>query len=301
VHDSKVGHAAILKRNGEPDHILKLHLGTTEQHTVYEVELVSMIMGLHLIKTEKRNKVKCTLNVDNQAALVAIKSEMTKSGQHLAANLLQMTKQLLEQRGGSRFKLTFRWTAGHIGIEGNEDADKEAKLAADGESLDSKQLPQCLHKKIRFSRSAIRQALNDKLKLRWNSSWAKSPRYQCSRFPDLLTPHSQKFLKYISSDGISRKTASTIFQLRVGHAPLNQYLFRFKKVDSPQCPACGHPKETPEHFLLQYAKYNHEHWPILNQWGGSLPKLTKILSSPKLLAPLANYIEAMKRFKIEPD
>ena len=116
------------------------------------------------------------------------------------------------------------------------------------------------------------------------------------RFKDLLTPHSQKYLKYISNGKISRKTASAIFQLRVGHTPLNEYLHIFKKVDSAQCPACGHPKETPEHYLLQCPSYAHERWPIIRQMGGRPPKITQLLSNPKLLAPLANYMEATGRF-----
>jgi ribonuclease HI len=124
-----------------------------DQHTVYKAELVGMIMGLYLIKTEPRSKVKCSLSMDNQATLVAIKSEMNKLGQHLAANILQLAKQLLEQKGSSRFSLTFRWSAGHVGIAGNEDTDKQA--AADRESSDKKTLPPCLCKKIGYSISAI--------------------------------------------------------------------------------------------------------------------------------------------------
>jgi ribonuclease HI len=143
AHDGKVGAAAILKHEGKPDHTLKLHLGTTDQHTVYEAEL-GMILGLHLIKTEPRNKVRCVISVDNQAALVAIKSEMNKSGQHLAVNILQIAKQLLEQKGNSRFSLTFRWSAGHTGITGNEDTDEQAKATADRESSDKAPPPMSL-------------------------------------------------------------------------------------------------------------------------------------------------------------
>ena len=70
-------------------------------------------------------------------------------------------------------------------------------------------------------------------------------------------------------------------------------------LDSPQCPACGHPKETLEHYLLQCPSYDHERWPILNLSGGRLPQLTKLLSSPKMLVPLANYMEATERFETE--
>ena len=105
--DGKVGAAAILRREGRPDRSLQLYLGTMEQHTVYEAELVGMLMGLHLIKMERRSTVKCVLNVDNQAALVAIRTEMTKLGQHLAANILQLVKQLHKSKGSNRFRLTF--------------------------------------------------------------------------------------------------------------------------------------------------------------------------------------------------
>ena len=112
----------------------------------------------------------------------------------------------------------------------------------------------------------------------------------------LLTPSSQKFLKYISCGEISRNTASCIFQLQVGHSPLNAYLHRFQRVDSPRCPDFGHPKETTEHFLLQCQSYAHERWMILNKTSRTLAKLLRLLTSPKLLISLANFMEATGRF-----
>jgi hypothetical protein len=104
---------------------------------------------------------------------------------------------------------------------------------------------------------------------------------------------------YISNKEISRNSASRIFQLRVGHAPLNQYLHRFKRADSPRCPACGHPKETPEHFLLHCPSYEHERWPIKNAIGGRLPKIARLLTDPKLLGPLNNFIEVTGRYELD--
>lgn len=71
--------------------------------TVYEADLVGMIMGLHLIKTESRKKTNCPLIVDNQAALVAIESKLNNSGHHLAAELLEQAKRLKKRRGSGRF------------------------------------------------------------------------------------------------------------------------------------------------------------------------------------------------------
>jgi hypothetical protein len=86
-----------------------------------------MIMGLHLIKTEWTGRHACVLNVDNQAALVAIRTDLNKPGQHLAEEVLKMTKQIKKKRGNNGNKLTFRWLAGHVGIKGNEDTDKEER------------------------------------------------------------------------------------------------------------------------------------------------------------------------------
>ena len=172
-------------------------------------------------------------------------------------------------------------------------------MVAEGECSDRADLPTCLRKQLGHSLSVARQAHNNKLKYRWAALWAQSPRYHRLNLEDTLTPYSQTFLKYISSKKISRKTASRIFQLRVGHIPLNQYLHQFKRVNSPHCPACGHPEETTEHFLLQCPIYAHERWLLLNQASGSTPKLKKLLTSQKLLTLLANYIEATGRFDLE--
>jgi ribonuclease HI len=176
-HNGKVGAAAILKREGNSDRTLRFHLGSADHHTVYKAELVGILMGLHLIKTKKRSKVRCVINIDNQAALKVVSSNLTKPGQHIVAKTLQMVKQLKKQRGNSRFGLTFRWSAGHIGIAGNEDADREAKTAAEGESSDKQDLPAYLHKPLGHSLSAIRQKQYENLKQKWTENWTTSPRY----------------------------------------------------------------------------------------------------------------------------
>src|ERR1700761_7596511 len=113
--------------------------------------------------------------MDNQAVLVPIKSELNKSGHHLAAQVYDMAKKLKKYEGKGRFELTFRWTAGHVRIAGNKDANKEAKVAAEGGQSKKDELPLCLWKQLGHSLSAVHQAHNDKLKLKWAAHWAQSP------------------------------------------------------------------------------------------------------------------------------
>ena len=89
--------------------------------------------------------------------------------------------------------------------------------------------------------------------------------------------------------------ASTLFQLRVGHAPLNGYLHRIGKINSAHCPACGAIKETTEHFILRCPKYPHERWVLLQHFRNNAPKLEDVLSNKKAVIPLINYIEATGR------
>ena len=57
-------------------------------------------------------------------------------------------------------------------------------------------------------------------------------------------------------NGIERRRDATILaQLRTGHCPLNKYLHRVGRRESPEC-GCGYGEETVEHFLLECPRYS---------------------------------------------
>lgn len=118
------------------------------------------------------------------------------------------------------------------------------------------------------------------------------------RLLDSSTP-SAKFLKTISNAKLSREAASRIAQLRLQHAPLNSYLFKFKRVDKANCPACGDEEESTTHFLLGCPVYAHERWPLAQLARKKRKALTleTLLGDPDFAIPLANFIEGTNRFK----
>ena len=164
------------------------------------------------------------------------------------------------------------------------------KRAACGLISDRKDLPRYVRGRIKHSVSALRQLNNKKSNDAWKKQWQQSERCKCFPTKDTISPASQKFLVLTSNHRIQRKMTSLIFQLRVGHAPLNRYLHRFKKVDSARCPACGEQYETVEHFLLHCPKYAHECWPMLQKLRRAVPSTTEIHSNKNLILPLINYI-----------
>jgi ribonuclease HI len=122
-------------------------MGKASDHTIYEAELVGLLLGMQLIKTERKGKVKCVLGADNQAVIKALQSELTNLGQHLAAEFLRLAGMVSKNRkgksrhSGDSYGLTVQWTVGHRGIKGNEEADKAAKSAVQGESSPPSSIP----------------------------------------------------------------------------------------------------------------------------------------------------------------
>jgi ribonuclease HI len=200
--DGKVGAVAILIRAGSPKHILHLHLGPESEHTVHEAELVGIMLGLHLVGTEKRGGTTFAIGVDNQAAIKAFQSSLRSPGHHLARKIIQTANQIQKRRKKAKYSLTIRWTAGHVGIAGNEDTDKEAKNAANGLSTDKSFLPSYLRKNLPINPAAVKRAYHEKLKGKWTTTWRNSERGKKTAKFDKTAP-LQNFLKAISRKELS--------------------------------------------------------------------------------------------------
>ena len=223
AHDGKVGVATVLKKNGKTLKTLHYHLRSAKEHTVFEAELVGILMGLQLIETAPKSNISFTIGVDNQATIKALSLKFNKPGHYLAAKAHQAAAKLRRNKG-KKYSLTIRWTAGHMGIPGNKEADKEAKKAAEGTTSNTTHLPKLLKKKLKNSKSAAVQDENTTRKERWTRDWIASPRYAKFKHIDASLP-SHKFIKLISNTKISRYDVSKLFQLPSGHIPLNTYLF----------------------------------------------------------------------------
>jgi ribonuclease HI len=124
-----VGGAAVVKRpNGEFD-ARRVYLGTEAKHTVFEAEVVGLILCLLLIGSIPR-LCSATALIDNQAAIRAVANPRPQPGQHLI-QLFHKTLADLKRRRRT-FRLHIAWIPGHRDIEGNEAVDAEAKAAAQG-------------------------------------------------------------------------------------------------------------------------------------------------------------------------
>jgi len=259
----------ILMQSGKPNRILHYHLGPDSEHTVAEAELIGIVLAMHLLLTEKHRNILYAIGMDNHMALEAYNTNLRNPAHYIVKEALCLGNILRKRTKGKQYTLTLHWTAGHVGIPGNELADVEAKCAAGGHASDKSSLPSLFKHMLTINPSAITRNNKTKLKRKWDNSWKRSYRGRKMAKIDNRTS-SAHFLRTISNANISCRSASLVMQLLLEHIPLNDYLKRFKLVDSLRCPACRFGAETVRHFVLECPTYTHKRWILEGDVGNGI-------------------------------
>jgi ribonuclease HI len=316
--NGQVGAAAVLFIGEREKKVVHYHLGTTDEHTVYEAEIVALTLGLEALRQLNRDLPDPYVGLDNQAAIKALDNQNPHPSHYLldhAHNLAQQihAKQYNRTHATERrdayiqgipwvpetnnsTSLEIHWTPGHADIHGNERADEEANTAAEGTTSLRKHLPAYLrHQPLPLSISATRQKLNSQLKDKWREEWHKSPRYSRAKRSFAAYP-SAAFFKL--TQGLNRRQSSLLIQLRTQHIALNHHLHRINKANSPDCQHCGSDTpETIQHFLLECPKYRYERQVLINKLGRDANSISYLTTVKKAVRPLLTFIHATKRLE----
>jgi ribonuclease HI len=210
-------------------------LGTREEQNPYTAELAAIAMALKSMPPRISHR-HITIVTRNQSALAAIRQPRQQSGQGIITQIYESVK-LLKQRGNS---IDFRWAP----AESNFALGSEAKAAA-----------QRATKEVRTPDSQPYQAKSTTMRL----AMTKQRRGRMlpqgvgkfSKAMDTALPGKHTRVLY---DKLKRREACVLAQLRTGMAKLNGFLSRIGAAESDLC-ACGHAKETVEHFLLRCIKW----------------------------------------------
>lgn len=294
-----VGGAAVLMRGNEVVKSRRLHLGSDGEHTVYEAELVGMILAVKMLHKEGAGQGgSMSMGVDNQAAIRATKAFHSQPGHYLVDLLHDDLRKLIP--GNDERKLTIRWTPGHRGIIGNKAADIEAKKAANGDSSEGRELPKAFLnrdgtlKTLPKSKAALKQNLLGEIKDEAKTIMRNSPRYQMIHSIDHTAP-SNKFAKKIQS--LPRKHSSLIFQLCSGPIALNKHLHRIKKEPLAKCRKCNAHEETVHHLLLVCPAYTHQRNTLRDKIGPRKCNLKYLLNNEDGMKEMLRFVAATKRME----
>jgi hypothetical protein len=180
--------------------------------------------------------------------------------------------------------------------------DKLAKEAAEGKGTRRADLPPLLRSSLPTSASAIKQEHMAKLGRAWKEKWLDSPRRQRFEQIDTTFPFSS-YRKRL--DKMTREQASRLMQIRSGHIPLNSYLFKISKTDSPACRACQNnqgdetPPETVTHFLFECEAYTAQRQHLAKKTGSANLNLKAIMGNTKSMRALAIFVTKTRRFDQE--
>lgn len=275
VNDKGGGAAAVSKTANRSVSVRK-----TEWFSNHEMELLGVLLAVQLAKELIRKSPTpipaLAIFSDNQGVIQLIHDlPRATSGQHLVIQIQSLIKQL-----PTNLKTKLFWTPGHAGIELNEKADELAKQA----TVTQRQI---------FKLPASLGSLKKILKTLTN------PKF----FP--FKPGPKPFItkpKAIAEAlmNMEKGRSAAISQLRAGHSPLNDHLYKRQLTESPLCPICQ-KKETTDHFLLyckRYRKYRNRFRHKLREEGIKVNwnNTVKLLDSPKAFFLLSNFILETQRF-----
>ena len=191
-------------------------------------------------------------------------------------------------------EIALTWVAGHMGSEGNEAADEQAKLAAEFGSSSNDLLPPFLRRKLPDSLSAVKQQIDSDTKKETKSWWKRSKRYGKIRSIDPSLPSS----KYIqATSGLNRRQTSILTQLRTGHIPLNGHLFCINRIEVPQCPHCPIAIEDVAHFLFNCNKYMIQRHRLVIAVKWKAFNVKHILTNPAAIRHTLNFVNNTGRLR----
>ena len=100
-------------------------LGPAESLTVYSAELYGIFLATIMTIQKHYDPKPLIICVDSQSAIRAIGAPGNKSGQDILRRIVHSIDNL-RLRG---FAVELHWVPAHVGIDGNEAADKSAKEA----------------------------------------------------------------------------------------------------------------------------------------------------------------------------
>ena len=106
-----VGAAAVVYKNDKRIALTQFHLGPATEHTVYEAECAAMALGVYSIKG-KQNVKSVTINVDNQAAIIASTDRKQGPGKYILDIFHEQVNALRRRNNNMRLKI--RWSPGHV-------------------------------------------------------------------------------------------------------------------------------------------------------------------------------------------
>ena len=208
--------------------------------SVFTSEIRAILEALRQMVHNDENMTTVRIFTDSWSCIQALK--YPKSSVHTHPAIIECRHQLhkLELMGTA---VTLSWVPSHVGIAGNEFADR---LAAEGAELEEPTLSRMINH--REFTPLVRIWLNQQ----WQEMWQAEERgrHAFSIFPHVTTKPWFRHLQ------MSRRHIVFINRAATNHNRTDAHLARFGIVEANQC-SCGDDYASVDHLIWRCRSYNH--------------------------------------------
>ena len=206
-------------------------------HTVIAAELFAIRKALQYI--DRNIPGNCIVFSDSLSAL------------QLIGEKLKVYKEIVEEikilliKLNTRNNVVLHWVKSHVGIQGNEAADKAANL---GHKNDRS----CLYQ---LHAEEILCIVKKYFTEHWDNYWKNS----CLKTGKGLHHYNIRDSVSTPTPVVSKTRLGSValYRYRLGHVGVGEHMARFNMADSPLCEACN-VLESIEHVLLNCIQYNQQ-------------------------------------------
>jgi RNase H len=253
------------------------------QFNVYTAELTAMHLAVKQLWNHCQHWT-CRIYTDSQAAIKAIDHPRRQSGQTIINDILNSIDAITNEHPYLQIEII--WIPGHAEIEGNEQADSEAKKAA----LTTELSQPYKYKPLKSARARYIKAAAKK---QWQRVWNENTK-TAAMLRRITRGKHAKTGPSLYNEIEHRNEAAKIAQLRTGHCGLNRYLHRFGIKNSPYC-QCGYGKETVEHYLLECRNYREQRKKLRREVGTGKMRVETLLGERMAIKHTLEYIKETGR------
>ena len=247
VKDGGAG-AYIRYTDGE---VTKLTFSGGRRCTNYKAELIAIKEAISHILERRKQCHKVVIFSDSLSALQALESDYTED----TADILILIHRLRENA-----TLVLQWVPAHVGLQGNEIADK---LAKEGSRLIQPDNPLTYYEAKSIQRSLHRE------------EWINlNQGYRADQDP---------------LNSLDRSQQTKIFRLRTGHCRLNHHLNKLGILPSGNC-SCGAMAQTPEHILQSCPNHSDDRKRI---WPSDIDLRTKLWGTEEDLKRTVQFMQCI--------
>jgi hypothetical protein len=177
------------------------------------------------------------------------------------------------------WKIEFKCVKAHVGIFGNEIADRLAKEATQNCDVTCRKIP----------KSAIKSDIQKEGIRKWQHQWEETTKGAINK---------ELFLSVERRITVILNLCPKVTTIMTGHGNIRSYLHRLKIVGSPECP-CKHGIQTVDHLIFECNMLRNERVALktsvikAGNWQVNKSELTN-----RYLKQLIRYINSMDLEKI---